>query len=497
MAPFLTEWRDDRPIKVLLLPREHLKSTFASEILPSYVWCQDDPGGVTYPSGRDTRFLLAHGKREMACDYVSSTRSMHESRDELRELWPDLIWENPDSKRSRMEQAPHWGAKAPRWQSDRLDVVRSRWERTPSMMASGTNASVTGFHFDWLIFDDLVYAENVGTAEMREKTLTYFKQCMALLRKGGRVLVIGTRWHWDDMYGTLIDPEGPYAGMVESLVLQSGYQTGEPIYPVNDRVPKCGFDMERLELKRQSMGDYEFWCQYENHPRREGSASFHESQILRYEYTIDGQFPTSEERNYAYFTAVDPNHTTNSANDYGVVATIAVDSAGHVWVVDLWRGHPTIKGLIDQMFDHVERWGSAAVAWESVGFQSQAEAEIREQMEQRDQWFTLVPMKRGPLITKHNRCLKLQPIVEAGMFHVKRGELGDELIKEMVNLRQWKNDDLIDAVTDAFTVSRKPFEREIQAEAIVQQPNMMCSIISELHAAGLPGQRQGGHYRRK
>ena len=35
---FLSEWDDQRFIKLLLIPREHLKSTIASIGLPNWIW---------------------------------------------------------------------------------------------------------------------------------------------------------------------------------------------------------------------------------------------------------------------------------------------------------------------------------------------------------------------------------------------------------------------------------------------------------------------------
>ena len=246
VCEWLTTWKPGKDIKVLLLPREHLKSTIASISLPLWVWSLE-AGSKDFPCGPETRFMLAHGKRDMACDYLREQKHHFIRNERLRWLYPEICYDKPD-KQSDL------------WQQDAFNVRREDASKVPSIKATGTNATVVGFHFNWAIYDDLVFKENVGTPELRAKTLQYFQQCQSLMMRGGKQLVIGTRWHWDDLYGTLLDPEGQYADIVDPLVLQSGYFVDEPIFPVSPIVEKCGFDMDRLEFRRKAMGDYEFFC---------------------------------------------------------------------------------------------------------------------------------------------------------------------------------------------------------------------------------------------
>ena len=465
VCKFLTTWDPRRYIKVLLLPREHLKSTLASISLPQWLWIQRDESKWDFPCGPNTRVMLSHGKRDMAVSYLREIKRHLTENEVLRFTAPDICWDAP-----RKEGAL--------WNADEFNVKRSSYSRVPSMLAAGTNASVVGFHFDWLIFDDLVFQENVGTKALREKTLTYFKQSQALLRRGGKILVIGTRWHWDDYYGTLLDPQGPYRDIVDSLVLSSGWQEGKPIFPVSAS-GRCGFDMARLEDRLRSMSTIEFYGQYENQPRSDEEQTFHREDIHRYHPNPDGSLPIEKET--SEWVAIDPNHSQDTKRDPGVVMTASIDEDGEVWVRDIFRGHPTIRGIVHKVFDHVTLWHPRAVILETTAFQRQLKPCFDEEMLKRKQFFKVIEAKRGGKTTKEERIMVLQPLSERGGLHVPVGKEGDLLVDELCNLGSWKNDDIADALADIYTYGKRPVVKKEREEKPPESPFMMKNLLESIY----------------
>jgi len=462
VCEFLLDWSDPQKyIKVLLLPREHLKSTIASISLPLYLWGLDPEEHPTFPCGPNTRIMLSHGKRDMAADYLIETKNSILSKEKLRYVYPDICWDQEKD--------------ADVWKSDRFNIKRHVVDRIPSMLASGTNSTVVGFHFDWLIFDDLVFEQNVNTPNLRRKTLQYFQQSQALLRRGGKILVIGTRWHWDDYYGVLMNPNGPYASIVDSLVLQSGYMDGKPIFPVSEDVPKCGFDMERLEQKRLSMSDYAFMCQYENNPIFEVEQSFKEEDIQFFRFDPDGAIPTTSPLNF--FTAIDPNRSLDTRNDPCVVLTGAWDSDGKLWVVDITRGHPTGHEIVEWIRAHVLKWNPEFVIVETTAFQQQIVYWLQEDQLKTGTYYKIQEAKRGPTKRKYDRIMAMQPLVEARGLHVRDDFKG--LIDELVHFGTWKNDDMVDALADVFAYGYRP-ENKIAEKKVAHSPFLMKNVIEQL-----------------
>lgn len=95
------------------------------------------------------------------------------------------------------------------WTTDAITIAQ-RESGTPkehTIETAGVESSLTGNHYDYIVLDDLVVRENVGTRDQLEKVVTRYKDCLDLLDPGGKITVVGTRWHTDDLYGRLLRDE--------------------------------------------------------------------------------------------------------------------------------------------------------------------------------------------------------------------------------------------------------------------------------------------------
>ncbi len=93
-----------------------------------------------------------------------------------------------------------------RWTRDELEIAQktSRTIKEPTISTAGLEKSLTGYHYDLIIHDDLVDKENVTTREQIEKVKGFYRNSLPLLDPGGRIVVIGTRWVIGDLYEELI-----------------------------------------------------------------------------------------------------------------------------------------------------------------------------------------------------------------------------------------------------------------------------------------------------
>lgn len=95
-----------------------------------------------------------------------------------------------------------------RWTTEFIDVAqRTRHSKDPTISTAGIDTGKTGSHVDLLIFDDVVDPQNSATPEQINKTIDAYKDCLPLLDAGGRIIVIGTRYAMQDLYGYLIEKE--------------------------------------------------------------------------------------------------------------------------------------------------------------------------------------------------------------------------------------------------------------------------------------------------
>ena len=49
---------------------------------------------------------------------------------------------------------------------------------------------------------------NITTKEQMDKVIDFYKLALSLLELGGKFCLIGTRWHFNDLYNHIIENEG-------------------------------------------------------------------------------------------------------------------------------------------------------------------------------------------------------------------------------------------------------------------------------------------------
>ena len=95
-----------------------------------------------------------------------------------------------------------------KWAEDEITLVgrsgRGVLQREGSVTVSAPGSTKTGMHYDLIVADDLVGPSNVTTSNLIEKTKDYYKQLLSLIEPGGKIIFIGTRWSYDDLYGWML-----------------------------------------------------------------------------------------------------------------------------------------------------------------------------------------------------------------------------------------------------------------------------------------------------
>lgn len=93
------------------------------------------------------------------------------------------------------------------WNDGEIMVAsRTSTAKEPTVATVGYTGALASKHFDKIYADDLVDEENSKTEAQREKLRTWlYKILHPTLEPDGTMNVIGTRYHPDDIYGTLID----------------------------------------------------------------------------------------------------------------------------------------------------------------------------------------------------------------------------------------------------------------------------------------------------
>ena len=315
-----------------------------------------------------------HGKTEAAISYA--VRAIALNRD-VRILW---ICESSSQAEKRMRRVKallrserivsDWGSDASigclpfedentPWTQTQVYVCRNLESVDPTITAIGSGGAVTGAHFDLVLADDLESDMSCHTAAQRAKTKRWFKATvLPMLSRGGLIAVIGTRKHYDDLYGDMIND--PSWALIEDPAIKRmptsySYETETR----EGREVICGVSIEGesevlwpeerpieyLLRERRSMGAQLFSREFQ-HAVQDDSAS-----AFRFEWLSDAKNRGSELSMYQIPPHVERLEIVQGW-DFSLVQSVAEAEArdtdftvGTTWARDLDSGDHYLLGL--------------------------------------------------------------------------------------------------------------------------------------------------------
>ena len=263
--------------------------------------------------------------------------------------------------------------------SERLSAV-SRWGLEGfedfGVLASGVGGSQTGFGTDLLVVDDpLKNLEEASSVRIREKVWGWFgSAALTRLEPGGRVLVVMTRWHDDDLVGRLVaGEEGWEYVCLPALAVEGDLLGREP------GVALCEerFSVERLERVRGELGSRLFGALYQQDPVPEAGGLFDSGFEVFWDWKkgegegglgVGGLVGAGGEvvdwGDLVLFVAVDVAGTVSGRADFSVAGVFGLTPQGGLLVVDLVRGRWRSGEVVDRVAGLCGRWGVGVVGVE-------------------------------------------------------------------------------------------------------------------------------------
>src|SRR6266850_5605893 len=166
------------PRKLILIPRNHLKSTVVT-----IVWVIQ-----RILNDFNTRICINNAKYDTAREFCGTIQNHLDQGSKLSQIFGNF--------------------RSPRlsWNRDSFTVAQRTMPRAqPTVMAASIDSILNGKHFDYIINDDLVEPNNVRTKEQINKVIDFHKDCFNQIDKGGVIVDIGTRWAAQDLYGHILN----------------------------------------------------------------------------------------------------------------------------------------------------------------------------------------------------------------------------------------------------------------------------------------------------
>jgi predicted phage terminase large subunit-like protein len=405
------------------------------------------------------RILIASEKLKNAATFLQGIKGYCESGEKYRQLSQLLYGKLPVPATSKEEK----------WTTTEIisPLRTNKMLKEPTVATGGVEVVKVGQHYDLIILDDPVSENNTNSSEQIEKVIQFYKLCLSLLDPGGRMVIIGTRWNFGDLYGYIMENHMAY---FDKLVRQVYLEDGSLLFPEK-------LTEEFLEEQKVSQGSYIFSCQYLNSPVPKDDAIFrfdryrewvggYDNGMLKIDeirkYNGENTFDKTEESSIipvVNYLLIDPAAGEKQMNDPTAMVVVGVDEKNRWFVIDYVNKRLQGEAWWNELFRLVATYNPRRVGIETTAFQKSLVLNAKEQMMKRNQFFSFDELK--PDADKVRRIQTLQPRYEAGQIIMRTGM--DEMRYQMVNFPRTTHDDLIDALAyglQLIYVKRKKVDRD-------------------------------------
>jgi predicted phage terminase large subunit-like protein len=375
------QWTYDRCQEVQANPdgyldlwaREHYKST----VITFALTIQDILRNPELTVG-----IFSH-TRPIAKAFLRQIKQEFERNDRLKRWFPDVLYADPHKE-------------SPKWSEDEGIVVKRKGNpKEATIEAWGVvDGQPTSKHFDKLVFDDVVVPASVSTPEMMAKTTQSLELAFNLGKRGGARRFIGTRYHYNDSYRTMIDRGVAQVRLYPAT--KDGTVDGEPVL----------LTREELTKKRREQGPYTFGCQMLLDPTADEKQGFKEEWI---------RFSTASRHGQNIVILIDPASGKKKSSDYTAGWVIGLGPDRKVYVHDMLRDRLSLTERASILMAWHRRYEPMAVGYEQYGMMADIE-HIRDLQERQNYRFDITPL--GGAMAKNDRIRRLIPWFEQGRMYL-------------------------------------------------------------------------------
>jgi len=430
LCRFLTKEIDCQPgeqtTKLILLPRGSFKSTV---------------GTVAYTLWRlvnnpELTILITNETSEKSKGFLKEIKGHIEANDRFKLLFGEL---GPQKK---------WGAWQ-KWTDGKIDL-RSRQMRgkEPNAEASSVGATETGKHFDIIICDDLVGQSNYQGADL-ENAKQYVRDLGAVLKPGGELIVIGTRWDYRDIYQDILDFMGEMGDLARAEVMVEKAIRDDGSYYFPEELSE-----QLLSAQRIKLGTYFFSCQYQNEPVAREDMLVSQDDIQKYTDTLKGKAIDEFWSGCRFFCTVDLAYTDTATSDSTAMVVNGMLAGSPDWHIREARKFKTTKPsvVIDELFRihgaYAQNGHPVVFGIEENNYKQWLKVPLATEMRNRGVFLNIKPLPHyGKQGNKAQRLRNLEPRFKqrACWIHAQMTDLEDELLTLTYDGARG-HDDLLDAL---------------------------------------------------
>lgn len=380
--------RGDIDRLMIFMPPRHGKSELASKRFPA--WCL----------GRNPQMqiIAASYNSDLANDFGRHVRNIV-AEPEFSQVFPNVSLA-PDSQAAN----------------------RMNTNKGGSYVAAGVGTAVTGRGAHIALIDDPFKDREEADSERRREIVWdwYRSTLFTRLMPGGRIVLIQTRWHEDDLAGRLLEQESDQWEVLELPALD---ENDEALWPE-------WYGRETLERIKATIGPREWSALYQQQPQPDEGTFFQRAWFKEWTDLPELRFYGSSD--YA---------VTDGDGDYTVHTIWGIDSKGDIYRVDQWKGQTASDEWIERKLDLVARWKPLCWFGEGGVIQKAVEPMLRRRMRERQVYCCLEWLPS--VHDKPTRARSFQAMAATGRVFVESG--AD--LSEFLVFPAGKHDDQVDTAS--------------------------------------------------
>jgi predicted phage terminase large subunit-like protein len=263
-------------------------------------------------------------------------------------------------------------------------INTDKTQRDGTIESSGMEGGVTGAHFDAILADDIIDERTVRTKKSIEDTSRIFSGTIVpLLEPGGRIVVIGTRKHFADIYGDFIKNPLWYVNRDRAILREP-----EKFQYVKDALGNVKeirvqgkshvlwperWPIKKLLLLRFEMGTIMFNREIQNDTSGLSGNTMNIDWLRYWEpkdlYYMSGTKEGQLKKNLTIYQSYDLAISEKQSADYFVGITAGVDEKNNIYILDIFRSHLSFPKQVRKVIELAKTWNPALIGVESNAYQ--------------------------------------------------------------------------------------------------------------------------------